>query len=92
MNRKNNMALGKVIGLDSGSSWEPNVSVIPSYIHHFGINDNVTVYVSTNSAGTVEATLSSYTYYQVTKVNNTEFVITRTGGNKLPTTTIGNVI
>ena len=86
------MALGKVIGLDSGSSWEPNVSVIPSYIHHFGVHDNVTVYVSTNSAGTVTAALSGTyaNYYGITKVNDKEFVINRIN-NKLPTTDLGEV-
>lgn len=85
----NNMAFGKVIGLDSSTSWEPQVSVIPSYIHHFDFGDSVTVYVSTNSGGSVTAKISgdNASLYNVQKINNNEFVINRVG-NKVPMTSL----
>lgn len=73
------MALGKVIGLDAGASWNPSIAIIPTYITNFTTTDDpVELYVSTESNGNVEATIASNNYYTVDKVNNKLFLVKRT--------------
>jgi len=70
------MALGKVIGLDAGASWNPSIAVIPSYINNF--DDEVFVWVSTESKGTLSASVTPNTYYTCEVINDQEVVVKRT--------------